>query len=950
MDPRSSLNKNAANVLRGFREGREFEISTGKKFAISRSTAHRVVQALKNISPNTAEYQKETTYDVSSSSSNANASSRVRMTLDSSKATNVILAAIPNESKLIIKVERKANVQTSNESELMKVNLRDEEQLAGDEKSQAINSIKQAEELLVRLKLRESFTFASYRIDVTMVRTKKISKKDPLTFFKVEPTFEIELEYLGQDASSATAEMLVDAFLEKVLKIVAPVEYSHLQYPEVLSELLELSKTKAMGPKPVTLERRSASNLQRGYSGTYTVTDKADGERMFLFVPSKGDGNVYLVNDRLCIFLLDDVRAKESARGSILDGEYLESERRFLVFDLYFMNGEDKRGLSLLVPSAPAPQSPRKRAITDTRLTLASSVVSDLVIKEEGKMEIIVKAFRAFNDKESFHQSCKAVLDDRKSYHVDGLIFTPNDIPPPNGGTWPNTFKWKEPHQNSIDFMALLEPREHNQQVVANSNGSAGACITASLMVKANRFEKDGPITSLDYLTGNAKTRWSNGGDSVVDHHYLEAKIDLDCIGNGKVYSLSSGMVPGGDVRINNRDIVECSYDVARKKWVPMRVRGDKIRPNFMTTADNVMNSIKNPITAAMLKGLNGGVPEPGSGDDDAYYTHSNREIMSQLRRLHNGIKSHLIEATGNMLPSQPKYIVDFGIGRGGDLGKYANMSSQQGSKVYLFGIDPSVTNLSSPLRDVASVHHRLLSSPHIATKLKCVLLPMDASTDMTSLSVIDAIASEDDRNVARLVFGKPLHPHPNIPQSVKDDYSMFAAGSRFNVASCMFAVHYMFETEEKLWQFARNVDHFLSDSQGFFIGACLDGGAVRKLLEGSGSARHVEYRDEVGQMLWSITQVYGDDEKPGVGCAVDVYVATIGQTFREYLVDYEVLAAAMQSHGKLPGKASGMFGHLMDTAFEDHATIAEREYSKLHRWFAFSRQADRVPALDKRI
>ena len=82
-------------------------------------------------------------------------------------------------------------------------------------------------------------------------------------------------------------------------------------------------------------------NIRRNYC----VTEKADGERNLFYVDDKGD--VYLINRQELIRKMD-INFK-NVSNTILDGEYVTKLKGgidiklFLVFDLYFLNGEDFR-------------------------------------------------------------------------------------------------------------------------------------------------------------------------------------------------------------------------------------------------------------------------------------------------------------------------------------------------------------------------------------------------------------------------------------------------------------------------------------------------------------------------------------------------------------------------------------------------------------------------------
>ena len=850
----------------------------------------------------------------------------------------------------------------------------------------------------VRHKKRRSFVYAkdaSIQLDLTAVKQTKPMQYNQFSLGmlygkdvsgNVSAKYEIELEYTGDQGGPEKARELVDIFQNHVRAHVDPT-YIVPELQELHDEYAEMVGAPGafIGPKPVTLDRIVLREMMHGNFGRYTVTDKADGERVMVFISKSGD--VYTINDRMKMKAVPGLKSKK-ARSCIMDGEMLSEEHnKILLFDVYFVDGKDVRNHPLLSnrsygssgsSSSSSGSSKSQKTDIEPRLALAADVINGLEKKDAKVVDVQMKHFVGFDDKGGMAAACKQILSQDHSYHTDGLIFTPNNVQPPlKGGTWTDTFKWKPPDENSIDFKVVFHNDVKPNAVGSSSSSSSSACMSADLMVEADAFEAGGPITSLRYLSGKAADSWrsANGSIKTYDGRILQAKrsivnykygeLHLDCVpkkSNAVKYDLRVGKV--GDLQIKNGDIVECSYVKEGRSWMPMRIRADKTKPNFLFTAQNVTATIENEITEKMLLG---GDPVPGAESDGEYYTHSDRRLMEDLRNAHNGIKSALYDK----VPFNS--VIDFGIGRGGDLMKVQKRAQEQGGRIRVFGIDPSLTNLSSPSSKINSAYLRLIQEKNQQTSypdLDCVLLPMDASTDIANINVINLISNEEDRAVAKMVFGEKINETEQAmlktgiigssssssssssrngrngsgssgSGTVLSKYSQFAATTKakFDLASCMFAVHYMFATKDTLGRFAANVNKFLHPDKGLFVGACLDGGLVRELLQDTDK---VERRDDTGRVMWSIKRAYDSGSGSiGVGNAVDVFVATIGQTFREYLVDYKVLVDAMSKSGGMRGNVTGVFGDLIKNK---NMSDSEAEYSRLHRWFIFSRTKETVP------
>ena len=57
---------------------------------------------------------------------------------------------------------------------------------------------------------------------------------------------------------------------------------------------------------------------------------------------------------------------------------------------------------------------------------------------------------------------------------------------------------------------------------------------------------------------------------------------------------------------IKDGDIVEMRFNPDAKNgmvWEPLRVRSDKLKPQFFTIANNVWDTIQNPVTTDMIMG-----------------------------------------------------------------------------------------------------------------------------------------------------------------------------------------------------------------------------------------------------------------------------------------------------------------------------------------------------------
>ena len=68
-----------------------------------------------------------------------------------------------------------------------------------------------------------------------------------------------------------------------------------------------------------------------------------------------------------------------------------------------------------------------------------------------------------------------------------------------------------------------------------------------------------------------------------------------------------------------------------------------------------------------------------------------------------------------------------------------------------------------------------------------------------------------------------------NLGPAVKRQYAKGEPG--FDISSCQFAIHYMFENKHTFYNFMRNVAECTREG-GYFIGTCYDGKTIFNKLK----------------------------------------------------------------------------------------------------------------------
>jgi hypothetical protein len=244
----------------------------------------------------------------------------------------------------------------------------------------------------------------------------------------------------------------------------------------------------------------------------------------------------------------------------------------------------------------------------------------------------------------------------------------------------------------------------------------------------------------------------------------------------------------------SDNTIVEFRYDLSLEKgwrWVPLRVRYDKTSElrqglnnfgNAYHVANSNWQSIHNPITEDMIS--TGLMPISTSIDKDVYYNKVSTDIKTQsLKDFHNCfVKRILIKSVAK----KGDILIDFACGKGGDLPKW--ISAQLS---FVFGIDISRDNLENRL-DGACV--RFLNYRKQFKNMPYALFVNGNSA--YNIKDGSAMLNDKAKQITAAIFGNGQKDVTKIGKGVARQYGKGEDG--FNISSCQFAIHYMFECIHK--------------------------------------------------------------------------------------------------------------------------------------------------------
>jgi hypothetical protein len=671
-------------------------------------------------------------------------------------------------------------------------------------------------------------------------------------------------------------------------------------------------------PKPITLEQVNLVNPD-DYGAisilkNYTVTEKADGERYLMYI--NNSGNVFLINSSLKV---EDtgIKAKKEAYNSLIDGEYITCHKRtdgnkknlFAAFDIYYLNNKSLTSISLM-------------ALNDKEISRNSEMIKikSLLDISKSELDFIIKNHRYSDD---IIKDCKYILSnpDMFPYDIDGLIFTPAklavlsfypSVPVPisqNMG-WDRLFKWKPPEQNTIDFLIRymgdvkkdgIRYKKLGLYVGFNPITSKNLTIEEGLKLRYDRnYNKEQFIKQKEMMKNKEDFIPVLFKPIIYYHADVEfAFIRIDTKGEIRAEN---------NDKIENDSIIEFRYDIETKEWIPIRVREDKTKifrkgvfsktANSLQVAINIWRSIHNPISKEIIIGSTQikmrDIDEEIQGKeleaDDIYYSRGipRRSLLSyNMVSFHNlGIKESLYLKSKNR-----NSLLELACGQAGDMPRWINADFK-----FVLGVDFAKDNI---YKANDGAYSRVVKEFAKFNKNKGIekgyffnsaFAAGDCSLDIRSG---EAGVDDESRELLKIVM--------NISNKNMKAHYKYIAGkgaNGFDAVTCMYAIHYFFESERKLEGFLNNVSSNLR-KDGVFICTFMDGESVMRELNKSSSGL-IEGRktlDGSSFPLWAIIKRYINEDE-NYNKKVDIFIENTQRLIPEYLVNFSFLIEKAKDFG----------------------------------------------------
>lgn len=866
-----------------------------------------------------------------------------------------------------------------------------------------------------RMIRRWTFEGDGVRIDMSIVRSTKYDVRGEYKWqrkfrdqdiMETVPSYEIEVELLRKEGD--TAEVAMKRLVKNVGEVMRGIQKNTLlirksQVTKVLESYRGIvGSDRFRGPAPITLQIKNMTALKEprvpNIRESYNVTDKADGLRCLGFCDGKGE--LFLIDMSMRNVYRTGLEQPE-CRESVVDGEWVtqtiekEPTQQFLIFDIFM--GADRKDVSQLPFQEPSPEEHLASRHGQMKKWVATWNSGDGPKKlSKGltpltQLQLSMKDFFfARADDTSIFRQATRCLDTAKPYYRDGLIFTPNKLPLPveASATFFEQFKWKPSKDNTIDFLVKIErvPDTTRDKITVGIQPDSGETVSyKTLRLFVGSSTENARDVILNVLELPKRDRRGKSEYKPVLFTPKEFPDLMASICNLPVYEdPDTGetyvKTHDTDEPIQDKTIVEMAYNPKASpgwRWVPLRVRMDKTERfqsgvigrtlNSDKVANDNWNSIYDPVTEFMIRS---GSEQPSEAEQadlnritdeqgavaKKYYDRKapveNKMLTRGMRDFHNKwIKERILYQSG--LQGRGKTLIDMACGVAADLQIWRRRGA-----AFVLGVDFSGDNIRG---EKDSAYGRYMDTLVHSGGREGGVPPMIFVVGNSAKNYVNGEAgmTEEDKNIIRSVLGRMKPSGPVPPYIETEGASRLKMGA--DCMSCMFALHYFFETPATLKGFVKNIGDNLKVG-GYFIGACFDGEKVFNMLRGlpKGGTR-VGLEKDVA--LWKITKEYDEDEFPegdeSIGLPVSIDFITTGDIGREYLVKMKTLEAALKEVGceLLSGDEAkklklGHSTNTFDVSYEMAKKAGEKyvmpdaikEFSFLNRWFVFQRKTQASP------
>ena len=307
---------------------------------------------------------------------------------------------------------------------------------------------------------------------------------------------------------------------------------------------------------------------------------------------------------------------------------------------------------------------------------------------------------------------------------------------------------------------------------------------------------------------------------------------------------------------------------------------------NNYEIANNIWLTIHNPVTVQMI--TTGKTIPSIDEEEEKYYNNDHtwersKSVTIQMQNLHNKVIKNriLLNNVSRYLRSQGNLqisLLDLACGKGSDIAKWRDNELS-----ICVGIDSVSNNILDKTDGACQRYNFYKERARTDKKLPEIhFLKGDASKDIIEGKSITDINFVDQFKDLWGIGGK------NFSQN------------GFDIISIMFAIHYFFESKDKLDGLINNISNNLKKG-GFLIGACFDGKRIFEIFNSKTLNDNIK-SNKSGKLIWKIVKKYTNiefnDDETSLGKQIDVLIYTINKSIPEWLVNFDYLIKRLEEVG----------------------------------------------------
>lgn len=755
---------------------------------------------------------------------------------------------------------------------------------------------------LIRIRFRSSIIIDEWKIDFTFVKTLKntiefqklsyykdkifvknskiITSKTYLNFINTlllnesskNYEYELEAEFIGKNINEDNIYKIKNVIFE-LLKKKTVYNQNYNKYMYMIAKLLLIDQDKIkivsnlfenkFGLKqfanaPITLTYETYLNKILPKIDQFYLSDKADGERCYIFITNK---KIMVISIDNIIDLSDFIYADTAFdklyfnKNTILDVEVINIDYknkkfdRIYVFDILMLNDIK---------------------LTQENMDKRNDII-DSIIKHMGKhiqKKILIRLY-----KEEANTQIENVYNRAsRLYPIDGLIFTPNfsdnkkiKYNQPENYFDMNVYKWKPPEQMTIDLLSIKCP--NNLLGIEPYNVKEGFNLYLLFCgIRDTVFN----TLNMKYIK-NYREIFSNFN---LNKKYFPIQFSPSINSTAYIYyhPLNS--------EFNEQDINYhiCEFVADTKfNWKIKKLRKDKDADlkngtgygNDFKIAETIYSTYNHPFTFEML--INPQIQDNSilnkiGSNENSYFQTQKKEIYIPLTKFNAFVKAQLIRQLENS-----EWITDLASGKGQDLFVYNGFNIKNGlfleidklaleelnRRKYEFGNDKFYVYNKKPINNM-----------NVYTK----------NIDLT-INYEEIINEIKDINGINKMDGVIIN----------------------------FALHYIIKDNDSLDNFINLVDKLLKPG-GIFILTCFNGESIHKLLE------NIEYNNswdikERNILKYSIKKLYDKDIENYYGMKISViHPFSNGEYYEENLLNISNILKRFNNKGYVI-RQRGSFG-----------------------------------------